>query len=333
MAAVTTGAKDAANNPVAANDVQTGDFVWFFQTGIAPDITPPEVLGTNPVDGQTGVLVRPRLQAIFSEAMAAETLTTATFTLVPSAGGAPVAGTVAMSGATAEFVPEADLAPNTQYSATLTTGARDAAGNPLAADFVVHFTTGAPALYEPLPEALDTEMAALDLITIGQILIAADCASGINCPGGVPGSPVPLTLTRSALSVTPSAFNPTLTLRNYDFVAQLSITGTLPLNVLGVPCSLSINSAPRAVPTVQLTGQSAFVDQTTGEAGNRLDITRLDMTAPVPADLFVTGGFVCSLTRTADLIGSLVGLISAALPRSFCGALGPATFVECSPAP
>jgi hypothetical protein len=63
--------------------------------------------------------------------------------LVATSGGASVNGAVALSGNTATFTPSASLSPSTQYTATITTGAQDAAGNALAADVTWSFTTGA----------------------------------------------------------------------------------------------------------------------------------------------------------------------------------------------
>src|SRR5437867_2612466 len=54
-----------------------------------------------------------------------------------------VAGTVTYAGVTATFNPSSPLPPNTPYTATMTTGARDLAGNALASDFSWTFTTGA----------------------------------------------------------------------------------------------------------------------------------------------------------------------------------------------
>ena len=45
----------------------------------------------------------------------------------------------------ATFTPSADLLLNTPYTATITTGAEDLLGNPLATDFVWSFTTSAVA--------------------------------------------------------------------------------------------------------------------------------------------------------------------------------------------
>ena len=64
-------------------------------------------------------------------------------TFILKKGSQPVSGTVTYAGVTATFKPTAALAPNTVYTATITTGAKDLAGNALASDFVWSFTTGA----------------------------------------------------------------------------------------------------------------------------------------------------------------------------------------------
>ncbi len=133
-ASVTTGVMDLAGNALAA------DYTWTFTTGPAPDITPPTVSITSPVDGATGVAVNTSVSATFSEAMNAGTITTATITL--KQGATPVAGTVNYAGTTATFTPSASLAFNTVYTATVTTGVTDLAGNPLSSDYAWTFTTG-----------------------------------------------------------------------------------------------------------------------------------------------------------------------------------------------
>jgi len=68
------------------------------------------------------------------------TITKTTFTL--KHGTTSDTGTVSYTGVTAIFIPSANLATNTAYTATITTGAKDSAGHPLAVNFVWSFTTG-----------------------------------------------------------------------------------------------------------------------------------------------------------------------------------------------
>ncbi len=135
-ATITTGAKNLAGNALASN------YVFTFRTGATPDTTNPVVSFTDPFNAVTGVAVNRKLNAAFSEAMDPLTITTATFT-VAGPGLTPVPGTVSYIGTTATFTPSINLAASTLYTATITTGAKDVAGNALASNFVWSFTTSA----------------------------------------------------------------------------------------------------------------------------------------------------------------------------------------------
>src|SRR6185503_3470307 len=124
----------------------------------------PTVTATAPANLATGVAINSQIAAIFSEAMDPSTISTTTFTLRQRA--TPVAGTVTYSGGTATFTPAANLAPMTEYTATMTTGTRDLAGNALTSGFSWSFTTGAapdttaPALSDigPVNEAVNVPL-------------------------------------------------------------------------------------------------------------------------------------------------------------------------------
>jgi len=110
--------------------------------------TPPTVTFTTPVNGATGVATNTRIAVTFSKAMDPTTLTAATFTLTQ--GGAAVSGTFKYSGdgLTWVFTPASNLATGTLAAgplctATITTGAKDVAGNALAVNYVWSFITGA----------------------------------------------------------------------------------------------------------------------------------------------------------------------------------------------
>ncbi|MCW3079045.1 Ig-like domain-containing protein [Segetibacter sp.] len=140
-ATITTGAKDLAGNSISS------DYVWSFTTGAAADIVRPTVISTDPANAAINVLLDKKIAANFSEAMDPFSISTATFTL--KNGATVVAGTVSYSGIKATFSPVANLNPNTTYTATITTGAKDLAGNTLVANHVWSFTTQAPAIVPP----------------------------------------------------------------------------------------------------------------------------------------------------------------------------------------
>jgi hypothetical protein len=139
-ATITTGARDLAGNALATA------FVWSFTTGATPDTTRPTVSSTVPVNGATAVAINQTINATFSEAMGPLTISTAHFTL-RGPGATAVTGTVGYDviSKIATFTPAGNLAPSTTYTATITTGARDLAGNALATDFVWSFSTGTQA--------------------------------------------------------------------------------------------------------------------------------------------------------------------------------------------
>jgi hypothetical protein len=103
--------------------------------------TAPTVSSTIPAHAAMGVPINSQLAVTFSEAMNPATITNTTFTL--QQGITPVTGTVSYVSGTATFAPATNLTTNTLYTATITTGATDLAGNALASDFVWSFTTGA----------------------------------------------------------------------------------------------------------------------------------------------------------------------------------------------
>lgn len=98
-----------------------------------PAITRPTVSSTNPINAATGVAFNQKITATFSEAMDSLTITTATFTLMQ--GTSFVSGTVSYTGTTATFAPSSNLAPNTTYTATITTMAKNLAGSALVNNY------------------------------------------------------------------------------------------------------------------------------------------------------------------------------------------------------
>lgn len=103
------------------------------------DITPPTVVSHTPTDLAANVPIGAAVTATFSEAVLASSVTTTTFSV--RAGAMPVAGSLAVVGATASFVPTARLSPAIDYTAVLSTGITDLAGNPMRAEIRWTFRT------------------------------------------------------------------------------------------------------------------------------------------------------------------------------------------------
>jgi hypothetical protein len=129
-ATITTAAENTAGVGIAAN------YVWSFTTGT---IIAPRVIATDPFINETGVALNKTITATFDMAMNPATITDLSFTL--KQGNNVVLGNVSYVGTTATFNPTNDLLANVQYTATITTVAKNVAGIALANDFVWKFTT------------------------------------------------------------------------------------------------------------------------------------------------------------------------------------------------
>ena len=130
------------------------DFTWSFNTGLTADSTAPTLISTFAVNGATGLPVNTSSTATFSEPMDPATLATpaTTFTLNEFVSGNPVAGVVTYIGNTATLKPNGNLLPLTRYTSTITTGAKDLAGNALTGGLVPNpwsWTTGPAADITP----------------------------------------------------------------------------------------------------------------------------------------------------------------------------------------
>ncbi|MDD5224857.1 MAG: Ig-like domain-containing protein [bacterium] len=139
-ATITTAVKDVAGNALAAN------YVWSFTTAAAPDTTAPRVSSTNPENLALTVAISAKIKATFSEPMDPATIITANFTLMK--GATAVSGAVAYDASNniMTFTPLVPLTLGTTYTATITTGAKDLAGNILASGLIPNpwtFTTEA----------------------------------------------------------------------------------------------------------------------------------------------------------------------------------------------
>jgi hypothetical protein len=121
---------------LAGNAMQKGYF-WSFTTGTASDLTPPYVTVTTPAIGAAGVALNIAPTVTFSEAVDQATIT---FTL-SDAGGVAVPGAISYSGMIAIFTPSSNLKKNTLYTARVSAGVRDLAGNAMPNDYFWSFTT------------------------------------------------------------------------------------------------------------------------------------------------------------------------------------------------
>ena len=177
-ATITTGAKDVSGKSLAQ------DYIWNVTTSAVQDTSSPTVTSADPANGATGVRIEAvglnshPLVVTFSEAMDPATITTSTFTL--KHGTTIIPGGITSTSTTATFRPSGNLTSSTNYTATVTTGVKDAAGNALASNYTFGFTSaGPPWVTTIIPAKLATCVAVNTPITV-TFSEAMDCLTITN---------------------------------------------------------------------------------------------------------------------------------------------------------
>ena len=130
---LTTAAKDPLGNAL-----QT-DYIWSFQTGSTLDTIRPFVISTDPINTATNVVLNKIVSANFSEQMNPATISGSSFKI--NQGSTAIAGVITYTGTNAYFTPSSNLLPGSIYMATITTAAKDLAGNSMLANYTWSFTT------------------------------------------------------------------------------------------------------------------------------------------------------------------------------------------------
>jgi hypothetical protein len=155
---VSSSVKDLMGNALQVNYVST------FSTGTTLS---PIMISTDPAKNATGVFLNKRIDATFNMAMDPLSFTSSTF--IVKHDTTTIAGTVSGAGAMASFTPSVALAPNTMYTAIITTGVKNTLGTRLANDLTWSFTTGAvsaPRVSMTDPANLATNIALNKIISV-----------------------------------------------------------------------------------------------------------------------------------------------------------------------
>jgi hypothetical protein len=151
--------------------------VIVFVNGCKKDEDPglrPTVTATDPISNAVNKAVNSKVSATFSMAMDPSTITVSTFVL--KQGNTSIPGTVAYTGTTASFTPSVDLASNTAFTATITTGAKDINGRSLVKDYIWSFTTSTKSdlilptitLVDPVNSAIGVALTKLIKVTFSE---------------------------------------------------------------------------------------------------------------------------------------------------------------------
>jgi O-glycosyl hydrolase len=247
-ATLTTGVASTSGAPLAAA------YSWTFTTAAGPA---PTVSSVTPVDQSTGVAITSPVTATFSEAMNSSTITGSTFTLTPQ-GGSAVAATVSYAAGVATLTPTAQLANNTTYTATITTGVTSSAGSALAANYIWTFTTATappPAVASVTPLNLSTTAAISTTVTatFNQAMNSSTITASTFTLTGPGNSSVQGTVAYNA-GTSVATFTPAANLAyNTTYTAALSASVTSSTGVALAPYTWSFTTTTPPVPTVTST--------------------------------------------------------------------------------
>ena len=294
----------------------------------------PQVAAVTPAENAIGVSVNTAvITAAFNKSMDPASITTSTFTLAcPAAIAAAVTYTVA--GNLARMTLNSSLPANRTCTATVTTGARDDTGNPLAANYVWSFTTGgtpdaipptvsstAPLLNATAVPANSRVTAsfseALDPLTVTGAAFSLVCPTGTTIAGAVAYS-----IPGSILTFTPA--------QNLPFSTACRATITTGIrdvagNAMAAPFTwtFTTSAAPDTTPPtvlsrLPLSGATLVplnsqITATFSEAMNPLSIVAANFTVECPASTPITGtvgyavnGNIATFTPIANLPSSTV---------------------------
>jgi len=347
-ATITTGAENPALQTLA------NPYVWTFTTG-APLTSPPTVTSTTPVTPSAVAPIIPEdvaaplnqvISATFSEPMAPATIIAANFTLTVEGSTTALPGSLSYAavGDSLVFVPTAPLLPSTTYTATITTGVTDLAGQPMASNYTWNFMTGgavsttAPELLSVVPLSgatgvpVNTAVSAtfseamnpLTFTSSTFLLYPGSTATGAPVAGTYQYDPVNFiaTFTPTNPLVVSSFYTATVTngAQNVSGIG-LGTTGPIPENTWTFETGTAANQAPVLGPTIAAFGGFA------GSAG----MTNTGLTTVINGDsgttatgfsaytgfnddtVLVAGIPQCVYTETGSNIGLVTGTIYSPL--------------------
>jgi hypothetical protein len=313
---ITTGAQDPSGNALARN------FVWTFTTN-ATACAAPTVISVAPANSAMAICPNTLVTATFSAAMQSSTINSTTFTLA-GPGATAVAGTVTNvpSSDVATFTPNSPLALNTLYTATITTGAQDLAGDPLANNYVWTFTTNTASCAATVPlgtACMFGILAATPAVAnSGPTAVTGDVgiwpASSIT--GFPPGT---LTGTEYAGDATAQTAQGDLTTA-YNFAAAAAGGAILTADIGGQTLAPGVYKTTSAQPslgitgTLTLSGNGVYIFQivsTLTTAANNSDVVLSG--GALPQNVFWQVGSSATLGTTTTFAGIIMAQASISL--------------------
>ena len=271
-ATITTGAKNMAGDSLLTNHI------FSFTTSATADVSSPLVSSTDPVNAATGVARNKTVAITFSEAMDPLTITASTFTL--KKGITSVSGMVTYSGMIASFNPTNTLDAAAIYTATITTEAKDVAGNAITANTEWSFTTSGSS----------STLAVVDLGAAGNYLILAKTAITNISTSALTGD--------LGLSPAATSYITGLSLTNATgYATSAQVTGKLYAADMADPTPINLTTAVNNMITAynDAAGRPSpdFLELGTGNIGGRTltpGLYKWTNTVTMPSSVTISGG-------------------------------------------
>ncbi len=223
----------------------------------------------------------PRNQTVtieFNEEMDPATINSTTFSL--KQGTSAVAGVVAYTGTTATFTSTANLSANKLYTATITTGAKDKAGNALGINSTWNFTTGGSTAV----------LATVDLGGASNYVILAKTAINNSSTSAITGH----------LGLSPAATSYITGLSLVDFTGYATsaqVTGNVYAADMADPTPITLTTAVSNMITAynDAAGRPSpdFLELGTGNIGGKTlaaGLYKWTNTVTIPGDVTLSGG-------------------------------------------
>jgi hypothetical protein len=272
VAKVSVGATSADGIALAST------FSLTFTTSIAIDNAAPIINSTAPLNDAQDVPRNKTVSIVFNEAMDPATVNANTFTL--KQGTSAIVGEVAYSGTTATFTSNTNLDANQQYTATITNGAHDLSGNPLASNTSWDFRTGGTAAI----------LASVNLRSAGNYVILAKTAINNSSTSAITGH----------LGLSPAATSYITGLALVDFTGYATsaqVTGNVYAADMADPTPVTLTTAVSDMITAynDAAGRPSpdFLELGTGNIGGmtlEAGLYKWTNTVTIPTDLTLTGG-------------------------------------------
>jgi hypothetical protein len=264
------------------------------EQGLGP--FPPAVASTLPANGAIGVALNATITATFNQTMSPATINAATF-LVTGPGGVAVPGGVSYASSVATFTPTTSLASSTLYTATITSGAQNPVGTPIAANYVWTFTTGLPVVLSTVPVngATGVPVNAVVSATFDEVMNGATFTAGTFTVTGPGATPVAGAITYSGSTAT---FTPTNVLAASTLFTATITTGAKDLTGFGLAANYVWTFTTALPPTVVSTvpsnlaigvGINTLVTATFSESMDPTTITGTTFTLTGPGATPVAG--------------------------------------------